>query len=228
MITENTNNQSLKNPFCVNVSDLKVRFLGQSGFQLTKGNSTILIDPADKKAGDIEGDLVYCTHRHGDHTGGISCFMERNPEAILLTNEQVSQQFRQFADRTTLAIDGESHHHGSWEFLFIESRHGLINDLNLGVIVRNGDDSFGHCGDTVIFEGFSSTQIDTIAIPIAGILTASPSGAISELRKFKQSLPTIVVMHWVFRNPNSFCKRLSKEFPDARCIVPEKGELLPL
>ena len=58
MITENTNNQSLKNPFCVNVSDLKVRFLGQSGFQLTKGNSTILIDPADKKAGDIEGDLV--------------------------------------------------------------------------------------------------------------------------------------------------------------------------
>jgi hypothetical protein len=29
------------------------------------------------------------------------------------------------------------------------------------------------------------------------------------------------------RNPNSFCERLSKEFPDVRCIVPEKGELLP-
>jgi L-ascorbate metabolism protein UlaG (beta-lactamase superfamily) len=211
------------------VSDLKVRYIGQSGFQLTKGNSTILIDPVDKNAGDIEGDLVYCTHRHYDHTGGIPCFMERNPEAILLTNEQVSQQFRQFADRTVLAQDGESIYHGSWEFLFIESKHGLIkNELNLGVIVRNGADSFGHCGDTITFEGFSSTQLDTIAIPIAGILTASPSEAISELRKFEQPLPTIVVMHWVIRNPNSFCKRLSKEFHDVRYIVPEKGELLPL
>jgi L-ascorbate metabolism protein UlaG (beta-lactamase superfamily) len=211
------------------VSGLKVRYIGQSGFQLTKGDSTILIDPADKKAGDIEGDLVYCTHRHYDHTGGIPSFMERNPEAVLLTNEQVSKQFRQFADRTVIAQDGESYHNGPWEFLFIESKHGLIkNELNLGVIVRNGDDSFGHCGDTVTFEGFSSTQLDTLAIPIVGILTASPSGAISELRKFEQPLPTIVVMHWVFRNPNSFCKRLSKEFPDARCIVPEKGELLPL
>lgn len=177
------------------MSDLKVRYIGQSGFQLTKGNSTILIDPADKKAGDIEGDLIYCTHRHGDHTGGIPYFMERNPEAILLTNEQVNQPFGQFADRTILARDGESYHHGSWEFLFIESKHGLINDLNLGVIVRNGDDSFGHCGDTITFEGFSSSRIDTIAIPITGILTASPSGAISELRKFEQPLPTIVVMH---------------------------------
>jgi L-ascorbate metabolism protein UlaG (beta-lactamase superfamily) len=210
------------------MSDFKVRYIGQSGFHLTKGNSTILIDPADKKAGDIEGDLVYCTHRHYDHTGGIPSFMERNPEAILLTNEQVSKQFRQYADRTVLAQDGESYHHGLWEFQFIESKHGLINDLNLGVIVRNGDDSFGHCGDTISFEGFSSSQLETLAVPISGIVTASPSGAISELRKFEQPLPTIVVMHWVIRNPNSFCERLSKEFPDVRCIVPEKGEILPL
>jgi L-ascorbate metabolism protein UlaG (beta-lactamase superfamily) len=155
------------------VSDLKVRYIGQSGFQLTKGDSTILIDPADKNAGDVKGDLVYCTHRHYDHTGGVPSFMERNPEAILLTNKQVSQKFKQFKDRTVLAQDGESYHHGSWDFQFIESKHGLIkNELNLGVIVRNGDDSFGHCGDTVTFEGFSSSRLDTIAIPIVGMLTA--------------------------------------------------------
>ena len=69
-----------------NTSDLKVRFLGQSGFQLTKGRSTILIDPADRRSGDVDGDLVYCTHGHPDHTGGIPTFMERNPEATLLAN----------------------------------------------------------------------------------------------------------------------------------------------
>lgn len=210
------------------LSDLEVRYVGNSGFWLTKGGSTILIDPANEKAGDVEGDLVYCTHRHFDHTGGIQRFMERNPGAVLLTNEQVSRQFGRFADRTVLARGGESYRHGSWEFQFIESRHGLLNDLNIGVVVRNGGDSFGHCGDTVTFEGFSSSQVDAIAIPILGGVTASPSRAISELRKFERPLPTVVMMHWFFRNPNGFCERVSEEFPGARCIVPEKGELLPL
>jgi L-ascorbate metabolism protein UlaG (beta-lactamase superfamily) len=211
------------------MSGLVIRYLGQSGFQLTKGDSTILIDPASKKAGDIEGDLVYCTHRHFDHTGGIQSFLERNPEALLLTNIQVSQKFRQFKERTVLAREGESFHHGHWGFWFIESMHGLVkNELNLGVIVRNGDDSFGHCGDTVTFEGFSSAEVDTLAVPIIGMFTASPSRAISELKKFDHPLPIIVVMHWMFRNPYSFCESLSKEIRGVRCIVPEKGELLPL
>lgn len=210
------------------MSNLQVRFLGQSGFQLIKGGSSILIDPSVKKAGDVDGELVYCTHRHADHTGGISSFMERNSDAILLTNEQVARQFKQFSDRTVIAHDGGSYQQGEWEFQFIEAKHGLINDINLGVIVRNGDDSFGHCGDTVTFEGFSSAQIDTLAIPITGILTASPAGAISELKKFVRPLPTIVVMHWAFRNPDSFCRKLSREISGTRCIVPKKWELLPL
>jgi L-ascorbate metabolism protein UlaG (beta-lactamase superfamily) len=210
------------------VSNLKIKYLGQSGFQLFKDDSAILIDPGNKIAGDTTGDLVYCTHQHIDHTGGINSFMERNPEAILLTNEQVSKQFKKYQDRTVLAYDGETYHHGLWEFQFVESKHGLLTDLNLGVIIRNGDDSFGHCGDTVTFEGFSSHQIDSFAIPITGLFTASPSKAISELRNFKKPLPIIVVMHWVFRDPNKFCKRLSIEFPGTRCIVPHKGQLLPL
>ena len=127
-----------------------------------------------------------------------------------------------------MACDGESHRHSQWEFQFVESRHGLLRDLNLGVIIRNGGDSFGHCGDTVTFEGFSKSPIDVLAIPITGLLTASPSGALSELRRFEKPLPTIVVMHWTFRDPRGFCRRMREEFPDTRCIVPVKGELLPL
>jgi L-ascorbate metabolism protein UlaG (beta-lactamase superfamily) len=210
------------------VSDLQVRFLGQSVFQLTKGGSTILIDPFDKKAGDFDGELVYCTHRHSDHIGGVSSFMERNSNSVLLTNEQVAQKFKQFSDRIIVVHDGGTYQQGEWEFQFIEARHGLINDINLGVIVRNGDDSFAHCGDTITLEGFSSARIDTFTIPITGILTVSPIVAISELKKFDQPLPTIVVMHWALRNPKSFCRKLSKEIPGTRCIVPKKGKLLSL
>ena len=76
------------------MSDLQVKFLGMSGFQLTKGGSSILIDPPNRKAGDVDGELIYCTHRHSDHTGGISSFMERNSDAILLTNEQVAKKIQ--------------------------------------------------------------------------------------------------------------------------------------
>jgi L-ascorbate metabolism protein UlaG (beta-lactamase superfamily) len=205
------------------MSELHVRFLGQSGFQLTKGRSTIVIDPPTKKAGNINGELVYCTHGHIDHTGGVKNFLERNPNAIFLTNEQVATQFKQFSDRTVIAHNGGLYMHGEWKFTFIEGKHGLFNTTNLGVVVSNGDDSFGHCGDTVTFEGFYSTRLDTLAIPITGIVTTSPLEAISELQKFDQPLPTILVMHWVLRNPDRFCRRLTREIPGTRCIVPTKG-----
>lgn len=210
------------------MSDLKVKYLGWSGFQLCKGNSSILIDPFDKKSGNIDGKVVYCTHGHPDHVGGIPTFLDRNPDAILIANEQVAGQFKRYSDRTIIAQDGGSHRHGEWEFQFIEARHGFLRDNNLGVVVRNGEETFGHPGDTITLEGFSSTKVDTLAIPITGVVTTSPSKAISELKKFEKPLPTIVVMHWVFRNPKSFCRRISSLFPHAKCIVPEKGELLPL
>jgi L-ascorbate metabolism protein UlaG (beta-lactamase superfamily) len=209
-------------------SGMEIRYLGQSGFQLSKGGSSIVIDPFDRKSGDLVGEVVYCTHGHPDHVGGIPTFLDRNPGAVLVANEQVADQFKRYSDRTMIAQDGGTYRHGDWEFQFIEARHGFLRDINIGVVVRNGEKSFGHLGDTITYEGFSSTKVDTLAVPITGVVTTSPSQAISELKKFEKPLPTIVVMHWVFRNPKSFCRRLLSEFPDAKCIVPEKGELLPL
>lgn len=210
------------------MSGLDVRYLGWSGFQLMKDGSGVLIDPLDRRSGEVDGDAVYCTHNHPDHVGGIATFMDRNPGAVLIANQQVTERYRQYSDRAVVAENGASHRHGEWEFSFIEAKHGFLNPFNLGVVIRNGGDSFGHCGDAVDFRGFASTQLDTLAVPITGMFTASPTRALSELKRFKQPLPTIVVMHWVFRDPHGFSDRLSTMFPGARCIVPVKGEPLPL
>lgn len=210
------------------MSDLRVIFLGQSGFRLTKGGSSIIIDPMDERSGDVEGELVYCTHQHFDHVGGVPAFMERNPEASLVGNEEVTRKFEEYSERTVTVEDGDSYSRDCWSLEFVEGRHGLFSTLNLGVIVRSGDFSFGHCGDTITFEGFYKAHIQMLAIPIFGIVTTSPGSAISELEKFDRPLPKIVPMHWVIRNPESFCRKFSKQFPEASCIVPEKGEMVPI
>jgi L-ascorbate metabolism protein UlaG (beta-lactamase superfamily) len=191
--------------------------------------SGVLIDPGDRGSGDLDGELVYCTHEHPDHTGGISTFMDRNPEAVLVTNQQVAEHFKQYSDRIVVVQGGGSYSHGVWGLEFIEGEHGLFkSSVNLGVIIRTGDHSFGHCGDTVTFKGFYHAGLQTLAIPITGVVTASPSRALSELEKFDSPLPTIVLMHWVIRNPRAFCRKLTEKFPETRCIIPERGKLVPI
>lgn len=208
---------------------ITIRYLGQSGFLLESEGQSLLIDPKDKKSGDVDGDIVYCTHVHFDHTAGVRPFLERNPEAKLLGNQQVIDKFSKLKERAiTVSID-ELFSKGPWTLEFVKGRHGFFKSVeNIGVIVRMSGFTFGHCGDAVDFTGFADKNLDLFAIPICGGFAASPKRALSELARFNQPLPKIVVMHWLFRRPTGFCKRFKASFPDAHCIVPTNGELLPL
>ena len=83
-------------------------------------------------------------------------------------------------------------------------------------------------GDSVDFKGFSQEEIDYLAIPICGLFAASPKKALKELESFERPLPIIITMHWFWRNPRGFCKRLKVNFPDSQCIVPKDGKIVEL
>ncbi|MFX0149768.1 MAG: hypothetical protein ACFFAJ_03205 [Candidatus Hodarchaeota archaeon] len=98
--------------------------------------------------------------------------------------------------------------------------------MNIGIIVHSPSFSFGHLGDSVSFEGFVAKKIDMLAVPIAGMMTASPKRAIKELETFNQPLPLIVPMHWFWRSPKGFCRKITAKFPTAKCIIPKTGEII--
>ena len=205
----------------------RITYLGQSGFYIETSDTKLLIDPQNKKAGDLEGNLVYCTHKHFDHTGGVKTFLTRNPDAILLGNEQVTGKFSQFGDRVKKVSDGELFEFKSLTFSFKRLEHGIWTSVyNLAVEIHIGDFTFAHCGDAVSFDSFPSSSIDVLAIPIGGAFAASPKKALEMILNLSKPLPTIVPMHWLMRNPESFCKKLRDEIPDVNCIVPSDGELL--
>jgi L-ascorbate metabolism protein UlaG (beta-lactamase superfamily) len=211
------------------MSKPSITFLGHSGFLLHYHDSTLLIDPQNKTAGNRKGDIIYCTHKHFDHVGGVNAFLEHNPHAILIGNTQVAQKFAKWNERVTTVNPGETLVQQPWTFEFIQEPHGFLKGtLNLGIIIRINDFAFGHLGDAVRFSGFAQAKPDVLTVPIFGGFTASPKRAIDELKKFNDPLPIIIPMHWLFRSPSRFCNRLKKEIPHATCIVPTKTSALPL
>jgi L-ascorbate metabolism protein UlaG (beta-lactamase superfamily) len=206
----------------------EIRFLGQSGFHLQFGTKGLLIDPSDKKSGDIDGDVIYCTHKHFDHTRGVGPFLERNPEAVLVSNGQVIGALDKWRERAVEAKLGEQLSFDDFTLEFVEGQHGFFRGIIVyGVIVRSGDFSFGHLGDSVTLDGFHDKELDLLALPISGIVATSPKSAVEQLDKFSRPLPTIIPMHWLFRKPKSFCNLLQKKLPDGKCVIPEEGALIP-
>ncbi|MFW9998406.1 MAG: MBL fold metallo-hydrolase, partial [Candidatus Odinarchaeota archaeon] len=189
-------------------------------------NSKLLIDPRNKKVGDIDGDIVYATHYHSDHTAGIENFLKRNTVAVLICNEQVKHRFKKWNDRIILAVPGEEVVHGPWKLAFFNFRHGFFRGVqNVGVVVRINGVKFGHPGDAVEFKSFYQEQLDVFATPIGSLFAASPRKAIAELKHFSSPLPVVVPIHWLMRNPGKFCKSLGEQL-DCRCIVPENGKVV--
>ncbi|MFX0053444.1 MAG: MBL fold metallo-hydrolase [Promethearchaeota archaeon] len=206
----------------------EIRFLGQSGFQIRFGTKSLLIDPSNKKSGDHDGDVVYCTHKHLDHTRGVGIFLERNPEALLVGNGQVIDALGKWRERAVEAKLGEEINFDEFTLEFVECEHGFFRGIVVyGVIIKSDGFAFGHCGDSVDLERFGDKNLDLFALPISGLVATSPNSAIEQLAKFNTPLPTVVPMHWLFRRPKSFCKQFQYEFPDGKCIIPEEGAIIP-
>ena len=206
-----------------------ITYLGQSGFKLEHSNSTLIIDPSNKESGNHDGDIMYCTHKHNDHIGGVDTFLERNSSAILVCNQQTADKFTQWGDRVKIVNDGETYENGPWLFRFMLLKHGIFRGMqNLATIITASDFSFAHCGDAVEFPNFPPEQVDVLAIPIGGGPTAGPGSVLKMVKDLQEPRPTIVPIHWLFRKPEGFCKKLREQIPDVKCVVPSVGDSLSL
>jgi L-ascorbate metabolism protein UlaG (beta-lactamase superfamily) len=207
----------------------KITFLGQSGFHLVMDSGSLVVDPKDKESGNRDGDILYCTHKHFDHTGGVDTFLERNADAIFVTNEQVAKTFSKWSERTIVVEPGETYSKGPWSFTFVECKHGVFRNISdVGVVVDSGEFLFGHPGDSKTLAGFSDFELDVLAVPISGAVSTSPKSAVTQIGQFKTLPKTVVAMHWLLRKPRGFCEKVAKDLPGVRCLVPSEGELLNL
>jgi L-ascorbate metabolism protein UlaG (beta-lactamase superfamily) len=182
-------------------------WLGQAGFLIRHGQSRILIDPylsnrLAAKHGDTEFsharmmppplqaaefhglDLVFCTHRHGDHMDPdtLTVLAKNNPQCRFV----VPRAELKFALECGLAesrlvpvTDEESIRLGNaLEFHAVAAAHETfqVNASGdhhfLGFVLRFGDTVIYHSGDSLVYEGLSenlrSMHIDLALLPVNG------------------------------------------------------------
>jgi L-ascorbate metabolism protein UlaG (beta-lactamase superfamily) len=141
---------------------MQLRFLGHAAFELTDGDTTVLIDPfltgnpkAAVSAEEIKATTILLTHGHPDHVGDTVALAQRTGAEVVAITELAGE----------LGDEGVKVHNpnlgGTVDFAWgsvqlVPAWHtsttpkGTVN-TPAGLIVNLGDTTVYHLGDTALF-----------------------------------------------------------------------------
>ncbi|MDG6243200.1 MAG: metal-dependent hydrolase [Methanolobus sp.] len=226
------------------MGDIRLTWLGHSCFHIDYAGTTVLIDPfitgnprSIVQVKDLNPDAIAVTHGHGDHLGDTVIIAKRTGCTVICIHE-LSQYLKSKGVNTLgMNIGGTVDHKGIFFTMTDASHSSSIDEAGLGVdggkaagfIIRAGDVSLYHAGDTGLFgdmELISRLYHPDVAIlPIGGRYTmdARDAALAVEILSPKIAIP----MHYdtfdvIVQDVNIFISCV-KSVSDAEVIIMEMG-----
>lgn len=167
------------------MNSLKIRWIGQSGYILNDGKTTICIDPylsdvvnrvanrqrmveTPVKPEDLRADAMICTHNHLDHvdTDAIPLMKKENMMFYAPTDcEKVLSEMG--VTKYTPFDEGMTYKIGDFEIKAVYSDHTVPS---VGVIITHSGTSMYFTGDTYYNEKLAENKCDILFICINGKL----------------------------------------------------------
>ena len=220
-----------------------LRFLGHAAFEVALGGARLLVDPfltgnplAAAKPGDFERlDGVLVTHDHGDHLGDtVEICRRTGASAVAIYDLAVHLQGQGVKEVVGLNIGGTTEVAGV-RVTLVEALHSSERGHPTGFILRHGNHSIYHAGDTQVFSDmqlYRRLYHPTVALlPISGYYTMGPEEAALAVELLQ---PRIAVpMHYdtfpvIRQDPNRFAKLVKEAAPDVQVAILKPGDSLNL
>src|SRR3954447_5299400 len=166
---------------------MDIRFLGHACFELTEGDTRVLIDPflsgnpkAAASADEVDPTHIFLTHGHADHWGDVVDVAKRTGAQCVaiveLANELGDNGIENVADPN---LGGTVEFEGGWVRL-VPAWHtsttpsGTVN-TPAGLVIELGGTTVYHLGDTALFSDLELVgkrdDIDVAIVPIGGHYT---------------------------------------------------------
>jgi len=185
---------------------MEIRFLGHACFELSDGDTTVLIDPflsgnpkAAIGAGDAAATTILLTHGHADHIGDTVAIAKRTGAPVVAIVELAREVGEEGVDVRDPNLGGSVRFDWGWVKL-VPAWHtsttpkGTVN-TPAGLVINFGDTIVYHLGDTCLFSDLQlvgkRSPVDVALMCIGGHYTMDRTDAVeaAELIGAKTVIP---------------------------------------
>jgi L-ascorbate metabolism protein UlaG (beta-lactamase superfamily) len=222
---------------------MDIRFLGHACFELSDGDTRVLIDPfltgnpkAAVEAGDVDPTHIFLTHGHADHLGDTVDLAKRTGAQVVAIVELANEIGESGVDNVsdpniggTVEFDG-----GLW-VRYVPAWHTAVSPSGTphtpaGIVVGIGGKVVYHLGDTGLFSDLSlpgrRDDIDVALMCIGGHYTMDRHDAVraAELVAAKRVIPCHYGTFPPIETDAEAFKREVETSTDAKVVILEPGD----
>lgn len=214
---------------------MKIQFLGHACFLLDDGTHKALVDPyltgnplAAVSADEVEADMIFVTHGHGDHVGDAAAIARRTGAAVCCPIELGEAVF---APAGVSVISGNL---GGWtktpfgRVKLTPAIHGsgVAGGLACGFLFEMGGKKIYHAGDTALTVDMSllaAEKVDAALLPIGDFYTMGPEDALRAVEMIRPGLT--IPMHFntmppIVQDGNAFAAAVQAAGFQAKVLKP--------